>query len=83
MDALKKYFKDQVTVIFVTPPSLTVLEKRLRNRATESQEDISVRMETAKKEMERKDDFDYCLVNDNLEKTYNDLKNIIEKILEN
>ena len=81
-DALKKYFGDQVKVIFIAPPSMEELEKRLRNRRTDSEEVINVRLQTARKEMARQNDFDYCLINDQLERAYAELKLIIRNVLE-
>ena len=82
VDALKQHFGSKASVIFVAPPSLKILQERLQKRATESQKTINIRMENAKKEMLRKNDFEYCLVNDNLDKTYSELKTLVEKILE-
>ena len=82
VDTLKKHFGSRAVVIFVAPPSLKILKERLQTRATESQKAMNVRMTNAKKEILRKNDFEHCLVNDNLDKTYNKLKAIIEEILE-
>ena len=54
-------------LVFVEPPSLEVLEARLRGRGTDSEEAIAVRMETAKVELSRKMEYDIRLVNDDLE----------------
>lgn len=50
--------------IFVTTPSLDVLEKRLRDRKTETEEQIISRLQTAKIEMENKDIYPYIIVNE-------------------
>lgn len=80
-DSIKNCFKNRAIAIFIAPPSLKELEDRLRKRGTDSEEVIQIRLKNAKKEMERQNDFDYRLVNDDLEKTYKELKNIVSKIL--
>lgn len=65
---LKKIFGSQALAVFIKPPSLFVLEQRLRNRRTETEENIKMRLEKANRELSRADRFDYILMNDNLEK---------------
>lgn len=57
----------QAHLVFIDPPSMEVLEARLRGRATDSEESIQKRLETAKLELSRKMEYDYVLVNDNLD----------------
>ncbi len=57
----------EATLVFVEPPSLEVLEDRLRKRGTETEEAIARRLETAKVELSRKMEYDKRLVNDDLE----------------
>ena len=64
--ALKKTFEQAVT-IFLLPPSFDVLAERLKGRGTESDEVIAQRLSVAKDEMVRADEFDYVVVNDNLD----------------
>lgn len=71
---LKKIFGNQSLAIFIKPPSLFVLEQRLRNRRTESEENIKMRIEKANREMERASLFDYVLLNDNLENACKEIK---------
>lgn len=54
-------------LVFIEPPSLEVLEQRLRGRGTETEEAIATRMETARVELSRKMEYDVRLVNDNLD----------------
>ena len=58
---------DITTSIFITPPSLTVLKQRLESRNTDTQEVISSRIKMAKREIQRTAEYDYLVVNDNLE----------------
>ncbi len=53
--------------VFVAPPSLAELERRLRGRGTDSEETIMVRLGNAAKEMSCADDYEYLVINDNLE----------------
>jgi len=66
--------------VFISPPSVEELEKRLRGRGTESEESIQKRMNNAKGEMEylkRSGFWDFVLINDDLDSTYVKLKNYI------
>lgn len=53
--------KDRVVTIFIQPPSMDELEKRLRLRASESEQTLQVRLATANKELAQAGDYDYCL----------------------
>ncbi|NCQ18795.1 MAG: guanylate kinase [Ignavibacteria bacterium CG_4_8_14_3_um_filter_37_9] len=77
--SIKKVFP-QAIMIFLLPPSLEILEKRLRERKTESEEDFQKRIERAKMELSLKDKFDYFIVNNNLNTAILELKEVIEKI---
>ncbi|WP_127717963.1 guanylate kinase [Halobacteriovorax sp. HLS] len=81
-DSFKAYFKDKAQAIFIAPPSIEVLESRLRGRGTESTGIINLRLSNAKKEVLRKDDYDYCVKNEDLETAFNELKTIINNIIE-
>lgn len=72
--AIKPFFKG--VYIFMGPPSFEELEKRLRNRQTDSDDDIEKRLSWAHKELEQASLYDYNIVNCNLEKTYTILKSI-------
>jgi guanylate kinase len=66
--------------IFIAPPSMTVLESRLRGRGTEKEESIQKRLQQAKNEMEySKTDgvHDLIIVNDDLENAYKELEEFI------
>ena len=67
------------TSIFITIPSLDILRERLVKRKTETPELIEKRLEWAKHEMEMASQYDYCIVNDDLETAYQALKQIILK----
>ena len=65
--ALKNIFRDEAIAIFIMPPSVDELEKRLRLRATDDPTKIRVRVDKAIDEMNFAGKFDYIVVNDNLE----------------
>ena len=76
---IKKIMPECVS-IFIAPPSLEILEKRLRGRGTEDEETILKRLNTAKEELEKTGDYDYVVVNDVLEDAVAEIKDIIEKL---
>ena len=82
VDLLKDVYGKEAKAIFIEPPSVDELRARLEKRATDSAEVINKRVRNAQKELERKNDFDYLMMNDDIEKAYNVLESIIEKILE-
>lgn len=67
----------QSTHIFISPPSLTELEKRLRGRGTESEEMIAIRLANARVELLAVKEYEYLVVNDLLEETVDLLSSII------
>ncbi|HIE46090.1 MAG TPA: guanylate kinase [Flavobacteriaceae bacterium] len=81
---IKKQFSKKTLAIFVKPPSLKEMERRLRNRKTDSEEKIIERIAKAEREMSYSKDFDVVLINDDLEKAkqeaYNLVKNFISQI---
>ncbi|KAM8849495.1 guanylate kinase isoform 1-T1 [Spinachia spinachia] len=70
--------------VSIQPPSIGVLEKRLRDRKTESEESLQKRLKAAKLEMEFSKEpgmFDFLIINDNLEDAYGELKRaLLEEI---
>ena len=63
--------------IFIIPPSRKVLESRLRNRKTDSEEQIQIRLGNAIRELGEYAQYDYIVVNDDLEIALNELRSII------
>ncbi|MGB0170391.1 MAG: guanylate kinase [Flavobacteriales bacterium] len=78
---LKEILGDHIRSVFVSPPSLEVLEHRLRLRATDSEEDIVRRLAKAERELGRAAHFDVILVNDDLETACGDLTKLAEEFL--
>lgn len=78
----KQKFPD-ATSIFIHPPSIEELKRRILSRDKELPEDFEVRLVNAQKEIAEATTFDYELTNDDFEKSYLQFKKIIEDLLEN
>ncbi len=63
--------------IFILPPSIAELEQRLKSRGKDSEEVIKNRMDRAQQEIEHFNEYDYVVVNDNMDKALNQIKSII------
>jgi guanylate kinase len=78
---VKKKYGHDVLSIFIEPPSMEVLYDRLKKRATESPENIIIRINKAESEMQYKNSFDKKILNDNLIEAIKQVKNIIQEFL--
>lgn len=74
---VRKSMPEAVT-IFLVPPSMAELERRLRERNTESEESLQKRLETAKEELTRAPEYDYVVINDNIDDCVKQIRDIIE-----
>ena len=70
---IKHFFGDDALAIFVMPPSIEVLEQRLRGRGTESEESILKRLGRSAKELEEAPKFDVTIINDDLERAVEEM----------
>ncbi len=70
--------KPDAISIFITPPSEEALYDRLKNRGTESEEEIQSRVAAAKWELEQKDKYNYIVVNDNLDEAIAAIESIMK-----
>lgn len=77
LQIMKKY--PDVLSIFVLPPSIDTLEKRLRRRGTEDEETILKRLGEAKREIECSEKYKYVVVNDRLEDAVDEILDILKK----
>ena len=73
---VKKIF-DDATLIYILPPSLEELEKRLNNRNTDSSDVINKRLSEAKNDISHANEFDYIIINDDFSSALQDLYSII------
>ena len=74
---VRKIFSDVVS-IFILPPSLEVLEDRLKNRNQDSKEVIAKRMAAAKEEISHVSEYDYVIINDNMDIALGDLVSVVQ-----
>jgi guanylate kinase len=74
---IKKKYPQKAFSIFVMPPNIKVLEQRLRNRSTDSNEDIQIRVAKAKKELEFSHQFDLTILNEDLGQAVNEAKQAV------
>lgn len=79
---IKRYFGADALSIFVMPPSLEVLEQRLRSRGTDSEEAIVKRLARSAEELKQAPQFDVTIVNDDLQRTVAEARTVIEKFLD-
>ncbi len=78
---IKKYFGSDALSIFVMPPSIDVLEQRLRSRGTDSEEAIVKRLARSAEELEQAPFFDRTIVNDDLQRAVDETRREIEIFL--
>jgi len=77
-EIVRKKFPNLLTSVFITTPSQKELRSRLENRGTDSQEIINTRVTNAKQEMQRVNEYEYFIINDDFHKALNELKSIIK-----
>jgi guanylate kinase len=80
---IKKIYGAEALAVFIRPPSIAVLESRLRHRSTESEESINKRIDRASYELGFENKFDVVLVNDELEKSKSSSLSVVRKFLNN
>jgi len=78
---IKKKFVKKALAIFVQPPSLEEMERRLRNRKTDTEEKIIERVAKAKKELDYAKYFDIILINDDLEQAKKEAYQLVSKFI--
>jgi guanylate kinase len=75
--SLHRAYPTESVRIFLKPPSMQELERRLRARATDSEESIQKRLKAAAEELKHLEHFDFVVVNDDLERAYFELAGIV------
>ena len=81
MRQVKQKCPEAVTV-FISPPSLQVLEERLRARGTETEEQVQKRIAAAAAEMACAGEYQYLVINDELDRATGELAGIFQKYLD-
>lgn len=80
---IKKFYGKDALAVFVQPPSVEELKKRLTNRSTESEEKIQMRVAKAEHELSFAPQFDVVIINENLEKAFLEAEKIVNEFIEN
>ena len=78
---MSKVHDESVISFFLMPPSIDVLEERIRKRKTESDEVIQERLNKGKEEMTMTDDYDYIILNDKVNRAAKEISDLIERRL--
>lgn len=79
---IKRYFGEDALSIFVMPPSIEVLEQRLRSRGTDSEEAIVKRLARSAEELKQAPAFDVTIVNDDLARAVEETRRVVERFLQ-
>ena len=74
---IQKHIPDDVVKVFVLPPSIKELEYRLGNRASENRDDFFKRMSEAKKEISHYDEYDFIIINEDINVAVNSITSIL------
>ena len=78
--SIKKLFPDQTFSIFIMPPGISQLRERLRSRGTDSEKRINIRLKRFQEEMKFRKNFDYVLINEDLDLAKIELQKTINKL---
>jgi guanylate kinase len=80
----RQFDKSRILKVFILPPSIAELEKRLRRRGTDSEETICRRVADAKEQILHYDEYDYVIINDKIDKAIELVASVITaKMLQN
>ena len=74
---IEQHIPDDIVKIFILPPSIKELEKRLGARATESQDSFKKRMSEARKEISHYLEYDFIIINEDIQESVNKIKTIL------
>lgn len=85
LNIIEKYTKEnkieELITIFIMPPSIEELEKRILNRKSENDKSLKVRLAKAQEEMELSKNFMYCVINDKINLSTKKIKEIIKNLI--
>jgi guanylate kinase len=81
--SIRRYFPNDSVLIFIRPPSFEILKKRLENRNTENPETLKRRLERVPMEMEQGPQFNFQVVNDDLQKAVDEVDEIVRTNIKN
>lgn len=77
--SLQRAYPDNALLIFVAPPSMEILARRLTERNTESAEQLKLRLARAEMELAEQDKFDEIIVNDDLERAFAEARGLVAR----
>ncbi len=77
--SIRHAFPDDALLVFIAPPSFPELERRLRDRRTETDEAIRQRIDRARMEMEMQEEFDAVVVNDDVERAVTEIEGLVRQ----
>lgn len=78
---IKDYYGNHALSVFVMPPSITDLKERLKNRSTETEEKIAIRISKAEYELSFAEEFDKILINTDLDQAFREAEIIVREFL--
>ena len=78
---IKKQYPKECLAIFIMPPSIDVLKERLSKRGSESEKSLQIRLDNARKEIEKNNEFDAIILNDNLNIACEETKILIQNFI--
>ena len=78
---IKKILGEKALSIFIVPPSIAILEERLRGRCTETEEVIQKRIQRAEMELAHAPEFDKLILNDNIDTAVNETTSVIRDFI--
>lgn len=79
MESVRKAMGPRVLTLFLVPPDDRTWEERLRSRGTDSEDVIQKRLEEGRRELARAGEYDYQVVNDNLDRTMEEVISVLQK----
>ncbi|MCH2233172.1 MAG: guanylate kinase [Crocinitomicaceae bacterium] len=79
--SLKQIFDDQALAVFIQPPSIEELERRLRNRKTDPDDQIKRRVAKAERELTKAKYFDFILLNDDLDRACAEISKVVSDFI--
>ena len=80
--SIKRLYGNDALAVFIKPPSMQVLEQRLRKRSTEDEESLKKRLARAEEELSFESRFDVTLINDDLEKAKIEIVEVVKQFVE-
>ena len=79
--SIKKSFPAETLTVFIQPPSIKTLEKRLRSRNTDTEETLQIRLSKAQQELDQAQTFDEIVINDDLATALSQTKELVRSFL--